>query len=1011
MQRVAFMIRVGVALSLLLMLVSEQVASADDGAPKLTPAERKQFEDKLFDLSNEGVKHHEANRLPEAVASLEKALAIARQLYPPSEFPGGHRYLAMAVNNLAGMLHVSGKYAESEKLGREGLAMVRRVYGGQDHEGVAHALHQHGVLTLEHGNAAAAEPLLLEALEMQRRLFNGRDHEQIAMEMLHLAHALQGQAKSAGAVVLCRDALEMNQRLFPGRDHPATALSLRDLSIVLANLGKRAEAEARCREALAMERRLSKGKDNPRLGRALDNLGFILWSNDRYDDAEPLFSEELAMQRRMYPKRDHPDLAHAVNNLASTYMFQRKYTLAEPLFRESVEMYRRLYNGKDHPELAHALSNLAAVRSNQAKYAKAEEPARECVAMTVRLFPGMDHPTLIMKRANLAWSLAGQGKHDEADALFLAALNTQRAANASYAAAATEGESLTLAASLPPALDYYLSHVTMKHRDPEEVYREVWLSKANLARFYERRALAARAASADPHAARLLAALSVERRRRADLLLKPGPTDAETLHKRDTDIAERDRAIERLNRDLRPLLPAVGRAEKLAQSTPTDLRKLLPPDTAVVDFLHYYRTELQKGGNRLSSHYVAFVITRDRITGIDLDTAERIESVIADWRVAITSGKQIPPAVPSKVRELVWAKVHKALPAGIKTVYLCPDLALCRLPWAALPGDRPGSVLLEDYAVAVLPHATFLLDKLWPAESLAQRTQQALIVGGIAYDAELPKSAPNAALRGQPPVKADGKLVWQPLPGTMAETHGVELLATKKKLPFKKLEDAKATPAALLTALPKARYAHLATHGFFADTTFRSVLQLDPRLFQISSQGERIGAGALSPLVMTGVVLAGANQPDAPGRGIITGEALVDLDLSGLELAVLSACETGLGDVAGGEGTFGLQRAFHLAGTRDVIASLWKVPDRPTAALMALFYRNLWDKEMSPVEALRQAQLEIYRHPELIAALAEGFRGNFTVVPGTAEQPLPPGRNGKSHPRLWAAFTLSGPGR
>jgi CHAT domain-containing protein len=115
--------------------------------------------------------------------------------------------------------------------------------------------------------------------------------------------------------------------------------------------------------------------------------------------------------------------------------------------------------------------------------------------------------------------------------------------------------------------------------------------------------------------------------------------------------------------------------------------------------------------------------------------------------------------------------------------------------------------------------------------------------------------------------------------------------------------------------------------------------------------------------------------------------------------------------VAGGEGTFGLQRAFHLAGTRDVVASLWQVPDRPTAALMALFYRNLWEKAMPPVEALRQAQLEVYRHPEKIAELAAGFRGKFEEVPGSAGPAAAAGPGGKAHPRLWAAFSLSGPGR
>src|SRR5438067_12073441 len=121
---------------------------------------------------------------------------------------------------------------------------------------------------------------------------------------------------------------------------------------------------------------------------------------------------------------------------------------------------------------------------------------------------------------------------------------------------------------------------------------------------------------------------------------------------------------------------------------------------------------------------------------------------------------------------------------------------------------------------------------------------------------------------------------------------------------------------------------------------------------------------------MSGLVLAGANRPEPPGRGLVTGEHLVDRDLSGLELAVLWACDTGLGEVAGGEGVFGLQRAFHVAGAKNVIASLWQVDDEATAALMALFYHHLWEEKRPPLEALRQAQLAVYHHPERIGALA-----------------------------------------
>lgn len=124
--------------------------------------------------------------------------------------------------------------------------------------------------------------------------------------------------------------------------------------------------------------------------------------------------------------------------------------------------------------------------------------------------------------------------------------------------------------------------------------------------------------------------------------------------------------------------------------------------------------------------------------------------------------------------------------------------------------------------------------------------------------------------------------------------------------------------------------------------------------------------------------------------GILTGEEVADLDLGSTELVVLSACETGLGQVAGGEGVFGLQRAFGLAGARSVMASLWKVDDRATQALMVEFYRNLWQKKLSRAESLRQAQLTLMHSKDLNAAESSSAK---------------PQRNA---PHLWAAFTLSG---
>jgi hypothetical protein len=130
------------------------------------------------------------------------------------------------------------------------------------------------------------------------------------------------------------------------------------------------------------------------------------------------------------------------------------------------------------------------------------------------------------------------------------------------------------------------------------------------------------------------------------------------------------------------------------------------------------------------------------------------------------------------------------------------------------------------------------------------------------------------------------------------------------------------------------------------------------------------GAGRLgelefeNPLLRSGLALAGANAglrgiaPAMVEDGLLTAEDVAGLDLRGTELVVLSACETGLGDVRTGEGVFGLRRAFVLAGAKTLVMSLWKVPDEPTCELMEDFYRRLLAGE-GRAEALRQAQLAL----------------------------------------------------
>ena len=161
--------------------------------------------------------------------------------------------------------------------------------------------------------------------------------------------------------------------------------------------------------------------------------------------------------------------------------------------------------------------------------------------------------------------------------------------------------------------------------------------------------------------------------------------------------------------------------------------------------------------------------------------------------------------------------------------------------------------------------------------------------------------------------------------------------------------------------------------------------------------------------MLSGVILAEVNSQPATassidwGTGLLTAEEVAGMDVSGCEVAVLSACETGVGRVTGGEGVLGLQRAFHVAGAEFVIASLWRIEDDATRKLMSLFYKNLWIGKLSPPDAMRQAQLSM---PQGNSEPGE-LRGHGRLAPSEARA----GRGAvarRQHPRIWAAWVVSG---
>jgi CHAT domain-containing protein/Tfp pilus assembly protein PilF len=940
------------------------VAAADEA---LTPPDRKKLEQRAKEADQQMSERYQEGKYQDASKMAREALRIRRRLYPKKQYPDGHPDLARSLNNLGSLLQAQGEYAQAEPFLRDALAMYQKLYP-------------------------------------KARYPDGHLH--LATSLNNLGGLLQAQGEYARAETFLRDALAMYQKLYPKARYP---------------------------------------DGHPDLARSLNNLGFLLQDQEEYARAEPFYRDALAMYQKLYPKArypdGHPDLARSLNNLGFVLNAQGEYARAETFLRNALAMYQKLYPKArypdGHPDLALSLNNLGFSLQDQGEYARAETFYRDALAMRQKFYPKArfpdGHPDLAESLNNLGSLLEGQGEYTRAERFYRDALAMYEAQLRTFAGLKAEAEALNRLAQLPRTRDGFLT--VSRHLPPQaEHYQPVWQQKAFLARIFERRHLDA-LTSEDDDTRGLSRDLRSAREQLTRLMVVPLPDPMAHAERLQKLTEEKEEAEQKLARRLKVSAPT----KKQDAVTPDDLLHALPQDAAFVDLLRYVSLDQDprvrgKRGETWTPRYVAFVLRHGQpVQCVELGDAAPIEKALTQWRREISDWRPDRAATPSgadaRLSELTWKPLAKHIPAATATVYLSPDGVLTALPWAALPGRAQGKVLLEEHALALVPHGPWLLERLQAKPAPEDRPGTLLALGAVAYG-QAPKDAAK-----QPPEdrvaaaqkRGGWRAEWDDLKGTQRELEQVIARAGQRAVIVR--NGTNANLAQIARDLEQARYAHLATHGFFDDYGTRSVLQFTEEDYRRGRFGERIGAGRRSPLLLSGLVLAGANRKE-PGRpetwaadgGILLGEDIVGRNLHRMELAVLSACETGLGDVAGGEGVFGLQRAFHVAGCQNVVASLWQVDDDATAALMNLFYARLWHADpaqrLPPLQALREAQLALYRQPEVIPQFAKGeVRGPKTDRIVKIEDYVPPrpeevkAGEKKAHPKQWAAFVLSGTGR
>jgi CHAT domain-containing protein len=785
----------------------------------------------------------------------------------------------------------------------------------------ANTLNERAVSLHQAGKPSEALPLARRALAIRKEVL-GERHPDYARSLANLAALLDSLSDRAAARPLYERVLAIRKEVL-GERHPDYARSLDKLASLLDSQGDGAAARPLYERALAIEKEVL-GERHPDYAQILNNLASLLGSQGDLAAARQLLERAMAILRETLGER-HPDYARSLNNLAYLLQKQGDLAAARPLYERALAILKEVL-GERHPDYAHTLSGLASVYHSQGDYAGAASCEEEAVAIAER---------------NLGLS----------------------------AAALSERQQLAMAQDLRYHLDAYLSLVPRAKVAAGQAYDRVVAAKGAV--FERQRHINAlrRIAQAGPGSedARLFADLTATTNRLATLALAvPDPKQADAWR---AEVAEQTRRKEELEVALAGR-DAAFRAERAeARRTSEEVRASLPTGAALLDLLDYTHFDTRagdKGGFAVDGHFLAFVIQRDRpVAVIDLGPWRPIAEAVQGWRAQLARPVSALDGPARNVRALVWEPLEKHL-EGATTVLVSPDGALGRVPLAALPGKKEGAYLIEERTVVTVPFPRMLGGE---SPDAPDAPPALLLVGDVDYGGD--PGASDGRGESRSAAKRAGMFgAFDRLKGTGEEADAIAVDFGRRYPGGKttRLDGTKATEEALRREVPKHRFLHLATHGYFAPGSLRLALGSDPN-------AARSRAGVVDPLggqsvsefhpgLLSGIALAGANRREAgPGKddGILTALDVASLDLSGCELAVLSACETGLGESAGGEGLLGLQRAFQVAGARNVVASLWRVSDERTRDLMEGFYGNLLRKGLSPSAALREAQLAMLR--------------------------------------------------
>lgn len=880
---------------------------------------------------------------------------------------------------------------------------------GEMHYDAARAYHYLGMLCDETGQTDRALAFEYKSLEICENIF-GKSHFQVAKALHNLALTNMNKGLLETAESQYIRALNIFEDNL-GQDDPQTAVCIRNLAVLYEKRGMYSEAERMHKKVLKI-REEAFGREDFITASAILNLANCYKMTARFEDAEKYYLEAIDIWEKTVGPEDLY-VAKGFSSLAGLYIFQKKYDEAEAMLLRALAINEKVL-GPNHPLVSDNLKILGILLDRKGEFDEAEKYLLRALEINKNSF-GPDHAYTLYITRQLGDLYLSCGKLQQADSLlnyglkiaesnyknnFMLLVNYYSVLSRLYAARHDSINAFEYALR-ETDMRFSVLHddiITMSERDALAYSQYARMSLDGLlSRYFDGRewdpgttgkaldliqftkglitdGIFERQRSTmmrkDPETAQILDSLKLIKYKLSNLFTA-GSDRNTPFYKQEID------SLENVIKDLEQTLSMRSAdIRKWLNDKQLNLRRVIESLSDTDVFVDFYKFNYNNVLPDTSApHYLVIIASKKQPAKIiDLGEAREIDNFIERYRdhmnhiaalggVTIDSDMKEYAKISNCIYRKLWQPFEDCL-EGAGMIMIAPDDALNLISFAGL-SDDDGKYLIEKYTVHYLSSGRDLVRLEEPSSS----GEGLFALGDPDFNATASERIStgtypnNGGDESAPPVAGNVRSVCgmfdeirlSPLPETRKE---IKMIAdTWKKYNDEPAEiylGHAASEDYFKSYSPGNRVIHLATHGYFFDGGCHP----DNAGNGSSSETPYVGE---NPLLLTGLFLAGANNrpesADSAGLedGILTACEVSVLDLSGVSLVVLSACETGLGQIQGGEGVFGLRRAFQMAGARTVISTLWPVVDKSAMEIFSGLYRS---SNMSLAGSVRQIQLD-----------------------------------------------------